>query len=52
MSEFLSLDKISSYNKSFELSNYTYDLITKWEWLAKQTIGIQFIRAWTQFQQI
>ena len=45
MSEFLSLDKISSYNKSFELSNYIYDIVTKWEWLAKQTIGIQFIRA-------
>ncbi len=45
MSEFLSLDKVSSYNKSFELSNYIYDIVTKWEWLPKQTIGIQFIRA-------
>jgi len=42
---YLQLDKIGAYKISFELSNYVWDIVIKWHYLAKDTVGKQFIRA-------
>ncbi len=43
--EYLTLNKISSYTKSFALSNCVWDIVVKWGVFEKQTIGSQFARA-------
>lgn len=43
--EFLTLNKISSYKKAFALSNFVWDIVTKWETFSRQTVGSQFTRA-------
>ena|SRR3989338_7677473 len=43
--KFLKLNDISAYKKSFNLSNQVWDLVLKWGYLAKDTVGKQFIRA-------
>jgi four helix bundle protein len=42
---FLKLNDISSYKISFNLSNFVWAVVIKWDYLAKNTIGKQFIRA-------
>lgn len=42
---YLSLNDIFSYKISFELSNYVWDIIAKWNYFAKDTVGKQFVRA-------
>ena len=42
---YLQLNKIGAYKISFELSNYVWDIVIKWHYLAKDTVGKQFIRA-------
>lgn len=42
---YLTLDKISSYQKSFELSNEVWELVSKWDYFAKDTVGKQFVRS-------
>ena len=42
---YLKLNDISAYKKAFHLSNYIWDIVIKWDNLAKDTVGKQFIRA-------
>jgi four helix bundle protein len=42
---FLMLNDISAYKISFALSNYVWDIIIKWNYFEKDTVGKQFVRA-------
>jgi four helix bundle protein len=42
---YLMLNDISAYKISFALSNYVWDIIIKWNYFEKDTVGKQFIRA-------
>ena len=42
---YLKLNDISSYKISFHLSNYVWDIVVKWDYFAKDTVGKQFIRS-------
>lgn len=42
---YLSLNDVNAYKISFHLSNYVWDVVAKWDYLSKDTIGKQFIRA-------
>ena len=42
---YLQLNKITAYTKSFYLSNMVWDLVTGWDSFAKYTIGQQFVDA-------
>ncbi|WP_346863031.1 four helix bundle protein [uncultured Draconibacterium sp.] len=42
---FLTLDKISAYNKSFQFSNEVWEVVLKWEFFAKDTVGKQLVRS-------
>jgi four helix bundle protein len=41
----LQLKDITAYKKSFHLSNDIWNLVSSWDYLAKDTVGKQFIRA-------
>jgi four helix bundle protein len=43
--KYLDLDNISAYRIAFSLSNYIWDIITHWDYFAKETVGKQFVRA-------
>lgn len=43
--KYLKLNDIDAYRMSFHLSNYIWDLTIVWEWYAKKTLGMQFVRA-------
>ncbi len=43
--KFLKLNDIGAYKIAFHLSNYVWELVVQWEYLAKKTIGAQFIDA-------
>lgn len=43
--KYLKLNDIEAYKVSYLLSNYVWDVIIKWDFLAKDTVGKQFIRA-------
>ncbi|MCB2219486.1 MAG: four helix bundle protein [Bacteroidetes bacterium] len=45
MEKYLKLEDISSYNISFDLSNYVWDIVIKWDSFAKYSIGKQFVDA-------
>jgi four helix bundle protein len=42
---YLTIEKISSYQKSFELSNEIWEVVIKWDYFAKDTVGKQFVRS-------
>lgn len=42
---YLTLDKISAYNKSFSFSNEVWNIVIKWDYFAKDTVGKQFVRS-------
>ncbi len=42
---YLSLKDLNSYNLSFNLSNYIWDIVIKWDYFAKDTVGKQFVRS-------
>jgi four helix bundle protein len=42
---YLSLKDLSSYNIAFDLSNYVWDIVIKWDYFAKDTVGKQFVRS-------
>lgn len=44
-SKFLTLNDISSYKTAFNLSNKVWDIVLKWDYFARDTVGNQFIRA-------
>lgn len=43
--KYLQLNDISAYKTAFHLSNYAWDIVIKWDYFAKDTIGKQLIRA-------
>lgn len=45
MNKYLNLNDISAYKISFYLSNYIWNIIIRWDYLAKDTVGKQYIRA-------
>lgn len=42
---YLQLNDIDCYKKALNLSNYVWDLVIRWEYFAKRTVGIQFATA-------
>jgi len=45
MKKYLQLNNIGAYQIAFRLSNYIWNMIIKWNYFKKNTIGIQFVRA-------
>ena len=45
MKRYLQLNDINCYKKAFLLSNYVWDIVIKWSWFEKRTVGIQFVTA-------
>lgn len=43
--KYLRLNDIHAYKTSFNLSNYIWSAVLRWDYLAKDTIGKQFIRS-------
>lgn len=43
--KFLQLNDIECYRIAFHLSNFIWDLILKWEWFEKKTVGTQYVQA-------
>lgn len=43
--KFLRLNDIDAYVASFKLSNFVWGIVIQWDYLAKDTVGKQFIRA-------
>lgn len=42
---YLKLGDISAYKITFVLSNYVWDVVIKWGYFAKDTVGKQFVKA-------
>ena len=45
MENYLTINDISAYKIAFELSNYVWDIVVKWDNFAKYTVGKQFTEA-------
>ncbi len=43
--KYLQLNDIAAYKIAFNLSNYVWDLVTKWNHFAQNTLGERFVRA-------
>jgi four helix bundle protein len=43
--KYLKLSDIECYRIAFHLSNYVWNMVIKWEWFAKNTIGSQYVDA-------
>lgn len=43
--KYLKLSDIDAYKLSYHLSNYIWDVVMKWDFFAKKTIGSQFVTA-------
>ena len=43
--KYLKLNDIESYKIAFKLSNTVWDIVLRWDYFAKDTVGKQFIRA-------
>lgn len=41
----LQLNDLEAYKVSFTLSNYVWSKVERWDYFAKQTVGIQYISA-------
>lgn len=42
---YLTLNDIDCYKRSLNLSNYVWEIVIKWDWFAKRTVGVQFVTA-------
>jgi four helix bundle protein len=42
---YLKISQIEAYNISKDLSNFTWDIVIKWDYFARDTVGKQFVRA-------
>lgn len=45
MKTFLQLNDIDCYKRSFNLSNYVWNLVINWKYFEKTTVGDQFVTA-------
>lgn len=43
--KYLKLNDIDAYRIAFHLSNFVWDIVIKWDFLAQNTVGVQFVRA-------
>lgn len=43
--KYLTLNDISAYKISFQLSNYIWSIVSEWDIFEKKTVGDQFVRA-------
>lgn len=43
--KYLKLNDIEAYKIAFKLSNQVWDIIIKWDYFAKDTVGKQFVKA-------
>jgi len=43
--KYLQLNDIGCYKRALALSNYAWNIVIKWEWFAKRTVGVQFVTA-------
>ena len=43
--KYLKRSDFDAYTQSFHLSNYVWDIIIRWEWFEKKTVGSQFVTA-------
>jgi len=43
--KYLQLNDIDAYKIAYNLSNYVWDIVVKWEYFPKDTVGKQFVRA-------
>ncbi|GAB2543758.1 four helix bundle protein [Rufibacter soli] len=43
--KYLQLNDIEAYKAAFKLSNYVWEIVTKWGHFEKETVGKQFARA-------
>lgn len=42
---FLKLENINAFSISDKLSDFIWDLVSKWDWFNKKTLGIQYVTA-------
>ena len=42
---FLKIEQINAYSIANELSDFIWDLVSKWDWFNKRTLGIQYLTA-------
>lgn len=45
MVKFLTVNDLSAYKLSSELSDYVWEIVIKWDFFAKKTVGDQLVRA-------
>ena len=50
--KFLKLNDIECYRTAFHLSNYVWNVLIKWEWFSKKTVGAQFVEAVDSISEI
>ncbi|MFH1321451.1 MAG: four helix bundle protein [Bacteroidota bacterium] len=43
--KYLQLNDIDAYRRAFNLSNYVWDIVIKWDWFAKKHVGGHFVEA-------
>ena len=43
--KYLQLNDINVYKTAFNLSNFVWDVVIKWNYFAKNTVGEQFVKA-------
>lgn len=43
--KYLQLNDINCYKGAFALSNYVWDIVVKWDYFTKNTVGMQFATA-------
>ena len=43
--KYITLDNVSSYKKSFDLSNEIWFIAVEWDYFSKDTVGKQLVRA-------
>lgn len=41
----MKLNDVNAYKVSFNLSNYIWEIVTRWDFFVKDTIGKQFVRS-------
>jgi four helix bundle protein len=45
LKKYLELSDLNTYKIAFSLSNYVWNVVIKWNYFAKETVGKQFVRA-------
>ena len=43
--KYLKLNDIDAYKTAFNLSNYVWEIVVKWDTFAKDTVGKQFVKS-------